>query len=473
MGTKTGRSRTARSTNPLIIVANTLPVRRKRERGTTRWVPAPGGLASALTPLATEARGAWVGWIGAPGRVPRTFAHEGIQMVPVPLSRHEITTYYEGFCNGTIWPLFHGAIREPVYHRPWWSAYVAVNERFAELTAKRASRDALVWVQDYHLLLMPAMLRVRRPDLRIGFFLHIPFPTEELFARIPWRRQLVAGMLGANVIGFQTQGAARNFQRLIRRLGVGDVHGNTVRVDGRDVLVDAFPISVDLARFERTAGTESVQQRVDELRRTAARGRRVLLGVDRLDYTKGIDLRLKAYAELLTRRPDLATGTVLIQVAVPSRDRVAEYRRLQERVDALVGRLNGEFGDVGVQPVNYVRRNLDFPELVAMYQLADVMVVTPLADGMNLVAKEYVASRTEDRGTLVLSEFAGAAAELKGALLVNPHDVDGTAEAIGRALDLPPAEQSRRMRTLRGAIRANTVQDWAETFLRTLREVER
>jgi trehalose-6-phosphate synthase len=197
----------------------------------------------------------------------------------------------------------------------------------------------------------------------------------------------------------------------------------------------------------------------------------VLLGVDRLDYTKGIDLRLKAYAELLTRRPELATGTVLIQVAVPSRDRVAEYRRLQDRVDAIVGRLNGEFGDVGVQPVNYVRRNLDFHELVAMYQLADIMVVTPLADGMNLVAKEYVASRTEDRGVLVLSEFAGAAAELKMALLVNPHDVDGTADAIGRAVDLPPAEQRRRMRALRAAVSANTVQDWAATFLQTLHEL--
>jgi len=461
------------SPRPFIIVANTLPVRRQRERGTTRWQPAPGGLASALTPVARAADGAWVGWTGATGRLGRAFTHDGIRMVPVPLSRHEVTAYYEGFCNGTIWPLFHGAVREPVYHRPWWSTYVAVNERFADMTAACASPGAVVWVQDYHLLLMPAMLRARRPDLRIGFFLHIPFPSEDLFPRLPWRRQVVDGMLGADVIGFQTSGAARHLQRLARRFADAEVQGNTVTVGGRTVLVDAFPISVDVARFERAASSAAVQARVGELRRTAGRGRRVLLGVDRLDYTKGIDLRLKAYAELLTRRPEMATSTVLVQVAVPSRDRVAEYRRLQERVDAIVGRLNGEFGDVGVQPVNYVRRNLDFAELVAMYQLADVMLVTPLADGMNLVAKEFVASRNEDRGVLVLSEFAGAAAELKTALLVNPHDVDGTAEAIGRALDLSSTEQRRRMRALRAAVHANTVQDWAATFVATVRAIQK
>ena len=470
MGTRAKRPRSGqRSQWPLLIVANTLPIRRQRERGVTRWVTAPGGLATALTPIVRDAGGAWIGWTGAVGRIPTTFRHEGIAMVPVPLSRQEITEYYEGFGNGTLWPLFHGAIREPAYHRPWWRAYVAVNERFAETVARHATPGGTVWVQDYHLMLVPSLLRRRRPDLRIGFFLHVPFPAEDLFARLPWRRQVIEGVLGADVVGLQTPTAARNLARLARRFGGADVHGNMVFKEGRQTVVDAYPISVDVQGIELVAGLPRVHRRVEELRRTVGRGRRVLLGVDRLDYTKGIDLRLKAYAELLTRQREFAAQTVLVQVAVPSRDRVLEYRRLQERVDAMVGRLNGEHGDVGVEPVSYVRRNLDTEELVALYRLADVMLVTPLADGMNLVAKEYVAARTDGRGTLILSEFAGAAAELKSALLVNPHDVNGMADAIEQALAMPAPEERRRMRQLRGAVHTNTVQDWAASFLKSLR----
>ncbi|HEX9633284.1 MAG TPA: trehalose-6-phosphate synthase [Gemmatimonadales bacterium] len=474
MGTRTPkRPSRRRSREPLVIAANTLPIRRKRELGRARWVAAPGGLASALTPIVREAGGAWIGWTGSAGQTLAPFRHGGISMVPVSLSRQDIVEYYEGFCNGTLWPLFHGAIREPEYHRPWWRAYATVNERFADAVARSASPGGTVWVQDYHLLLLPALLRRRRPDLRVGFFLHVPFPTEDLFVRLPWRQQVLEGMLGADVVGVQTPGAARNLLRLARRFAGADVRGNVVSLAGHQVVVGAFPISVDVARIEAVAALPRVRRRVDELRRTLGRGRKVLLGVDRLDYTKGIDLRLKAYAEVLTRRPELATRTVLVQVAVPSRGRVAEYQRLQERVDAMVGRLNGEHGDVGVEPVSYVRRNLDLEDLVAMYALADVMVVTPLADGMNLVAKEYVASRTDGRGTLILSEFAGAAAELRGALLVNPHDVNGMADAVERALAMSPAEQRRRMRQLRGAVQANTVQDWAAGFLGALKAERR
>jgi len=457
-----------------VIVANTLPIRRKREQGRARWVSAPGGLASALTPIVREMGGAWVGWTGGAGTRVAAFRHGNIAMVPIPLSRQEVADYYEGFCNGSLWPLFHGAIREPEYHRPWWGAYAAVNERFAAAVDHASSRGATVWIQDYHLLILPALLRGRRPDLRIGIFLHIPFPAEDLFLRLPWRQQVLEGMLRADVVGLQTPGAARNLLRLARRLVGAEVQGSTVVLgDGHQAVVGAYPISVDVGRIESVAALPRVQRRVAELRRTVGRGRKVLLGVDRLDYTKGIDLRLKAYDELLGRRPELAARTVLVQVAVPSRDRVVEYQRLQERVDAMVGRLNGEHGDVGVEPVSYVRRNLDIEELIAMYRLADVMLVTPLADGMNLVAKEYVASRTDDAGALVLSEFAGAAAELKGALLVNPHDVNGMAGTFERALAMTPGEQRRRMRQLRGVVQANTVQDWAESFLGTVRGVGR
>jgi alpha,alpha-trehalose-phosphate synthase [UDP-forming] len=388
--------------------------------------------------------------------------------VTVPLTRQEVATYYEGFANGSLWPLFHGAIRQPEYHRPWWAGYRVVNERFAEAAAKVAEKGAVVWVQDYHLLLVPALLRLARPDLKIGFFLHIPFPAEDLFMRLPWRQEIIEGMLGADVIGFQTPIAARNFARLSRRYGGATVHGNTVRTGGRVAIADAFPISVDVERFEAAASTPAVRRRADELRRRVARGRRVLLGVDRLDYTKGIDLRLKAYEELFRRDPEAASRTVLVQVAVPSRERVGEYRRLQQHVDALIGRLNGEYGDMGTQPVDYVRRHLPFEELVAMYELADVMLVTPLADGMNLVAKEFVSCRQEDTGVLVLSEFAGAASEFKTALLVNPHDVNGTATAIGRALTMSPGEQRRRMRAMRAVVHAHTLSEWAATFLTAL-----
>jgi trehalose 6-phosphate synthase len=394
--------------------------------------------------------------------------HDGIALVSVPLSREEITGYYEGFSNGSLWPLFHGAIRQPEYHRPWWASYRIVNERFAAAAAGVAEEGGVVWVQDYHLLLVPTLLRHMRPDLRIGFFLHIPFPSEDLFIRLPWRQELIEGMLGADVIGFQTPGAARNFTRLAHRFDQAIVHGNTIRTGGRVVIADAFPISVDVDRFEKATKTPAVRRRADELRRRVGRGRRVVLGVDRLDYTKGIDLRLKAYEELLRREPDKASHTVLVQVAVPSRERVGEYRRLQQLVDAFIGRLNGEYGDVGTNPVDYIRRNLAFEELVALYLVADVMVVTPLADGMNLVAKEFVACRPKDTGVLVLSEFAGAAAEFKTALMVNPHDVNGMAMAISRALNMSVGEQRRRMRALRAVVHAHTLGDWAATFLKAL-----
>jgi trehalose 6-phosphate synthase len=471
--TSTGVADSRRRRWPLVVVANTLPIRRLREQGRLRWVTAPGGLASALTPIVRQSGGAWVGWNGTAGRPMTPSRHDGIAMVTVPLSRQEVATYYEGFSNGSLWPLFHGAIRQPEYHRPWWAAYRVVNERFAAAAARVAEKGAAVWVQDYHLLLVPALLRLARPDLRIGFFLHIPFPSEDLFMRLPWRQEIIDGMLGADVIGFQTPVAARNFARLSRRYGGTTVHGNALHTGGRVAIADAFPISVDVERFESAAALPAVRRRADELRRRVARGRRVLLGVDRLDYTKGIDLRLKAYEELFRRDPEAASRTVLVQVAVPSRERVGEYRRLQQQVDALIGRLNGEYGDVGIQPVDYVRRHLPFEELVAMYQFADVMLVTPLADGMNLVAKEFVACRPNDTGVLVLSEFAGAASEFRTALLVNPHDVNGTATAIGRALTMTPREQRRRMRAMQAVVHAHTLSDWAGTFLAALTDASR
>ncbi|MDH3496026.1 MAG: trehalose-6-phosphate synthase [Gemmatimonadota bacterium] len=453
---------------PILIVANTLPVRRAPQHSRRPWVPSPGGLVTALGPVVAEAEGAWVGWTGTAGRAPRPFILDGITNVPVSVTADQVEGSYEGFCNRTLWPLYHHAVRQPEYHRHWWRAYVSLNERFADVAARTAARGARVWVQDYHLQLVPALLRARRPDLRIGFFLHIPFPPSELFLHLPWRRQVLEGLLGADVIGFQTATAATNFRRLASALTDARRAGSALQLAGRRVRVGAFPISIDTAGYEALARSADVQRQLAALHASVGRGRRVLLGVDRMDYTKGIPQRLEAYGELLARGRRYARESVLIQVAVPSRERIAEYRTLRREVDALVGRINGQFGQVGLTPITYLRRSLDRDELVAMYQLADVMVVTPLADGMNLVAKEYVASRVDGDGVLVLSQFAGAAAGFRAALSVNPHDVDGMADALQQGLEMPRAERRRRMRSLRGAVRRHSVQDWAAAFLRAL-----
>ncbi|HSG82299.1 MAG TPA: trehalose-6-phosphate synthase [Gemmatimonadota bacterium] len=451
---------------PVVIVANRLPVSRAKVKG-GEWTRSPGGLVSALVPIIQRTGGAWIGWTGTTGTAPAPFRHDDIDLIPVGITRAQLESFYDGFCNGTLWPLYHGSIREPEYHRRWWRPYVAVNRRFASTTAENAPRNALVWVHDYHLQLVPALLREMRPDLRIGFFLHIPFPPEELFGRLPWRRQIIEGLLGADVVGFQTQIGAQNFVRLARRLTEARSEGGTLRFHGHLVSVGAFPISTDFERYNAAAQDDLVRQRAGEIEQLG-RGRQIILGVDRLDYTKGIDVRLRAFSELLSRRRQIARDTMFIQLAVPSRERVSEYRQLRRRVEELVGQINGEYSDVGLTPVQYMHRELPFTELIALYRAASIMVVTPFADGMNLVAKEYVATRFDNTGILILSEFTGAAQELKTALQVNPHDVDGLAETLEIALSLPEKESTRRMRRLRDVVAAHTVYDWADAIIDSL-----
>lgn len=453
---------------PLLILANRLPVVRGRAKGEGTWKRSPGGLVSALTPIVQRAGGAWAGWTGTTGPAPDPFDHEGIAHLPVPISRAQLGSFYDGFCNGTLWPLYHGAIREPEYHRRWWRPYVTVNRRFAEITAKSAAKGAAVWVHDYHLQLVPALLRESRPDLRIGFFLHIPFPPEELYGRLPWRRQILEGLLGADVVGFQTQGDVSNFLRLARRYADARVDAGQVQIHGRTVNVGSFPVSTDFERYSSVASDPRVVERSVQLNHQVGQGRKIILGVDRLDYTKGIDVRLRAFGELLSRRREAVRECVLVQLAVPSRGRVDEYRQLRSQVEELVGQINGQFSEVGLIPVQYMHRELPFEELIALYRSAEVMVVTPLADGMNLVAKEYVATRFDNSGVLVLSEFAGAAQELRTALQVNPHDVDGLAETIDMALSLPEKEATRRMSRMRDVLREHTVYDWADSFMEAL-----
>jgi trehalose 6-phosphate synthase len=460
--------RRAAKRSSFVVVANTLPVRRETVDGKELWVSSPGGLVSALVPIARKARGAWIGWTGAAGDVPAPFRSEGIRNVPVAMSPADLAGSYHGVCNRTLWPLYHDAIRQPEYHRHWWDRYLEVNRRFAEAAAREAATGAAVWVQDYHLQLVPAMLRRLRPDLRIGFFLHIPFPPQELFLRLPWRRQIVEGLLGADVVGFQTRTGASNFLRLAQRLSSVARRGRRLDFDGRTIEVKAFPISIDAARFSSVADEPAVQERSEEMRRRMGQGRTILLGVDRLDYTKGIDLRLEAFQELLSSSRRSVDDAVFIQVAVPSRERIVEYQELRSEVEELVGQINGQHAELGRVAVHYLRRTFPIEELVALYRAADVMIVTPLCDGMNLVAKEYVASRTDGDGVLVLSEFAGAAFELRSALLVNPHDVNGMAEAMEKGLSMPAGERRRRMKSLRRVVAGYTVHDWAKSFLGAL-----
>jgi trehalose 6-phosphate synthase len=453
-----------------VVVANRMPVDlEKLPDGSQRWKRSPGGLVTALEPMLRSRDGAWVGWVGLPDADVDPLVEDGLQLHPVPLSAQEVEYYYEGFSNGTLWPLYHDVVAPPAFHRHWWQAYVRVNKRFAEVTANIAAKGATVWVQDYQLQLVPKMLRELRPDLRIGFFLHIPFPPTELFQQLPWRREIVDGLLGADLVGFHTPGGVRNFRQLATRFTDATTSGNReLHYDGRTVRVGAFPISIDSAQLDEMSRRPEVQERAKQIRADLGDPQKVILGVDRLDYTKGIDVRLRAFEELLAEGRISNEDAVFIQLATPSRERVEHYQRMRDDIERSVGRINGEFGRVGHPVLHYLHQSLPREELVAFYVAADVMLVTPLRDGMNLVAKEYIACRSGGGGALVLSEFAGAAIELKEALLVNPHDTDGVKNAVHRALTMPRAESERRMKSLRRQVLSHDVDRWARSFLDAL-----
>jgi trehalose 6-phosphate synthase len=454
----------------LVIVANRLPVDRVTdEHGEIGWRRSPGGLVTALEPVMRANDGAWIGWPGGTDTDLEPFVEDGLTLVPVALSAQEIEEFYEGFSNGTLWPLYHDLVAKPEFHREWWDSYVTVNRRFTERAAEVAAEGATVWVQDYQLQLVPQMLRALRPDLRIGFYLHIPFPPTELFQQLPWRRQILEGLLGADLVGFQMAGGAANFVRLVRQRVGHKTHRDQIDLpDGRVVRATAFPISIDSAEFEALARTPEVTRRAAEIREQLGNPRKVFLGIDRLDYTKGIHARLRAFGELLRDGHLDVEDAVFVQVATPSRERVEQYRLLRDDIDRLVGRINGDQGRIGRPAISYLHASYPREEMAALYRAADVMVVTPYRDGMNLVAKEYVACRYDDDGALVLSEFAGAADELRQAWLVNPHDINGMKQALLDAFSADPGSRSRRMRAMRRTVMRHDVARWAADFLEQL-----
>jgi trehalose 6-phosphate synthase len=471
----------------LVVLANRLPVQRVGDS----WRASPGGLARAMLGVLRSRRGAWIGWSGditqaetwtdAESSASQSSAAaigagnelDDIEMIAVPLTESEFEHYYERVSNGALWPLFHDAIRQSTFDSESWEVYEQVNRRFAEAAAAASARGATVWVHDYHLLLVPGMLRALRPDLVIGFFLHIPFPPQELFMRMPWREEILDGLLGADVVGFQRHVGAENFQALAKRLLDADIDIDGVRtIDNRRVHIGTFPISIDVAEIESIARSPDTRQRADDIRARLGNPQTVFLGVDRLDYTKGIDLRLHSFRTLLDEQtpsnepiPRSVSQTVLVQVAVPGREGVESYVEERHTVEQLVGDINGQYASIGYPVIHYLRRSLDLNELVALYLAADVMLVTPRRDGMNLVAKEFVAARLDDTGVLILSEFAGAADELTEALLVNPHDPDAIVAAMRDSVSMPQELAIHRMHELRAQVSHHTVDDWATSFL--------
>jgi trehalose 6-phosphate synthase/phosphatase len=458
----------------LIIVSNRLPVTVKAEKGAVTVERSAGGLATGLRGPHERMKSLWYGY---PGDLSRMDAAqlaqvnaklEGLRTVPVRLSPGEVARYYDGFANGVLWPLFHYLVdKVELDAKRDWETYRDVNERFASAVADAYRPGDMIWVHDYQLLLLPAMLRKRLPDARIGFFLHIPFPASETFRILPWREPILRGLLGADLIGFHTSQYLLHFtDALLHVLGMPcDV--DRIDLDGRNIELGVFPIGIDTKAFDTLARDEAIVAEAEALR-AQAKGAKILLGVDRLDYTKGIPRRLLAFERLLEREPHLRGRVRLIQLAVPTRDKVPAYAEYRRIVNELIGRINGQFGTPAWTPIQFLYRSVSERTLAALYRAAHVMLVTPLRDGMNLVAKEFVASRPDEQGVLVLSEFAGAAAELTDAVVVNPYDLDGVAAAVKNALQMPEAEQATRMRALRQRVVASDVHGWAEGFLERL-----
>jgi trehalose 6-phosphate synthase/phosphatase len=459
-----------------IIVSNRLPVTFSEEAGRVSMQPSSGGLATGLAQPHEQASGLWIGWPGDLEALPEEERAEAYRwlaerrFVPIPLTADQIARYYEGYSNGVLWPLFHYLPGQIALEVQDFDVYEAVNELFADAIARHYRPGDRIWIHDYQLLRLPALVRQRVPDALIGFFLHIPVPSSEVFRTIPQREALLEGLLGADLIGFHTAAYMRHFATSVLRVLGAAFEVDCLRWQSRTVRIGVFPMSIDTASFVEQATSPGVEERVREIREPDPS--KILLGIDRLDYTKGIPRRLLAFERLLERHPELRGGVRLVQVAVPSREDVEAYRDFRSMTDELIGRIHGAFATPQWVPVHWMYRALSRDELVALYRAADVMLVTPVRDGMNLVAKEFVASRVDEDGVLVLSEFAGAASELAEAIHVNPFDVEGTAAAFHRALELPEDERRSRMRALRRRVLGADVHDWTERFLRSLEAVQ-
>jgi len=457
----------------LVLVSNRLPVTVKVDRGQVTVGRSSGGLATGLSKPHETSGGLWIGWPGDLSRVPPKLKQEvdlrlrALRCVPLHLSHGEVERYYESFANGILWPTFHYLLDRIPNDSRDWESYWKVNQKFADLVAVHHQKGDSIWVHDYQLMLLPGMLRSRLPDARIGFFLHIPFPSWEVFRILPWRQQIIEGLMGADLIGFHTSAYLRHFTVSMLRLTGSEPNVDRVLYKGREVRLTGLAMGIDAHAFDSTARDELVQQEAQVIRQQHGQSA-IFLGIDRLDYTKGIPRRLLSFERLLENEPALRGRVKLIQLAVPSREKVPAYEVFRRQVEELVGRINGAYATPTWTPVHYLYRSLNHRQVCALYMAADVMLVTPLRDGMNLVAKEFAASRIRDDGVLILSELAGAAAEMGEALFVNPYDIEGTANAMRDALTMDKTEIQRRMTLLRARVGKMDVHAWVNTFLTEL-----
>ena len=466
--------------NRLIVVSNRLPFALD-STGEDLWTvtPAVGGLVSAIEPVLRERGGTWIGWPGIAGEIPKeplveATRYAGYKVVPVSLSETERDEFYYGYSNEVIWPLFHDLQNFCNFEPAFWQAYKQVNVRYADAIAQSAQPDDFIWVHDYHLMYVAQALREQSVDRKLSaltFFLHIPFPPYDIFAKLPQQQRLLRALLQFDLLGFQTRRDLRNFLQCVRRVMldakvVSRRELQLIRFEKREIRVGHFPIGIDFDSFEHGAKSETVEQRAQRLRVTFP-GCQLILGSDRLDYSKGIPERLRAFRTALERHPELRGRVILIQVVVPSRVEIPRYHEFKERIDRLVGDINGRFSTSTWLPVQYHFRSLDRDDLLAHYRACDIGFVTPLKDGMNLVAKEYCACRIEEDGVLILSQFAGAAEQLKrDAVLVNPYDVEQMADTILTAFRMSEAERSARMKRMRRVVSHEDVFLWVDSFLK-------
>lgn len=468
----------------MLVVSNRLPIVVSQEQGSWQIKPGSGGLVTALAPIMSGNQGVWVGWPGCDEQAPlqrltEDFARrEGYTLVPLPLTEEEVEKYYRGFSNETLWPLFHDLLGNCHFNLEHYTAYKQVNRKFAEKVAEVSAADDFIWVHDYQLAMIGSYLRQRGVRQALGFFLHIPFPPADLFRRLPWKAELLSSLLDYDLLGFQTLRDHRNFVHcatsLIPGVQVVSRHRNhTVLLQGdRIIKAGHFPISIDFDDFSTRAATTEVAEAAWYLHENYQH-RQIMLGVDRLDYTKGIPERFLAFERALEKYPQMQQKVTLLQIVVPSRTLVPDYMDLKTHLEQLAGRINGRFAEHGWMPLHYYYRSLDPVQLLAHYRSAEIAVVTPLRDGMNLVAKEYCACSVENRGVLILSEFAGAADQLgQSALLVNPYDMESMADTLFKAFSMPVEEQRRRMKNLRLQIKRNDVHRWVRSFVAAIPQGE-
>jgi trehalose 6-phosphate synthase/phosphatase len=470
--------------NKTIIVSNRLPLQVSIQENSLEIVPSVGGLATGMKSVHAEGNGIWIGWSGIPENELSSELSIEVQSkiknekcVSVPLTNQDIEEYYEGFSNRALWPLFHYFTEYSNFEQNEWEAYKRVNEKFAEVVIDNLEDGDTVWVHDYQLLLLPQLIKDKKPNTTIGFFLHIPFPSYEIFRTFPWREEILTGMLGADLLGFHTYDYERHFLSSVKRIMRLDVQFNEISYHDRMIKVDSFPMGIDYDKFYNAALEHHNESRdKSDLRKRLeehiSEDKKLILSIDRMDYTKGIPNRIKAFEYFLDNYPEYKEKVRLVMLAVPSRSNVPQYQKLKRETDELVGRINGKFATVSWTPIWYFYRSLPFNDLIDLYISSDVALITPIRDGMNLVAKEYVATRTNGDGVLVLSEMAGSSKEMNEALLINPNSYEDFALNLKRALTMPLDEQKTRIKFLQKRLKRYDVEKWATEFLRSLEDTK-